>query len=191
MRERLDTWFAMYKCSASHGSSLEALGHRDPYSKETLFTRETKEALLQCKEKVQYLQDPLPLEQMYHVIKASPNSSHGLNEYLSRRGESTLEAFHLSLAHFGNTGMRDSLADNLNLTGTARHNLTIRYKLRLAAKTRDKRVRIPAAREAALPFFNHAELEFLNRLAQDAGLESQQFPFKDIEKLGSGSSQNT
>ena len=120
---------------------------------------------------------------MYHVIKASPNSSHGLNEYLSRRGESTLEAFHLALAHFGNTGMRDSLADNLNLTGTARYNLAIWYKLRLATKAQEDRVKIPAAWEAVVPFFNHSELAYLNDLAKQAGLDIGQFPFKDVETL--------
>jgi hypothetical protein len=97
----------------------------DPTSitKQTLFTPETQEAVLNCKDKAQYLQDPFPLEQMYRVIKPNPNSTHGLKEYLSKRGESNLEAFHLSLAYFGNCGMRDSLANNLNLTGTAQHNI--------------------------------------------------------------------
>ena len=127
MREKLDIWFATYKCSTSNNtdSPFEARGRRDPVTKETLFTSNTKEAVNNCKEKAKFLQDPLPLEQMYYTIDANPNSVHGLREYLARRGESTLEAFHLSLAHFGNNGMRDSLADNLNLTGTARHNISI------------------------------------------------------------------
>ena len=62
----------------------------------------TKDAIVNCKEKAQHLQDPFPLEQMYDTILPNPNSPHGLNEYLSRRGESTLESFHLMLAHFGN-----------------------------------------------------------------------------------------
>ena len=125
MRERMDTWFAMYKCSRSDDSPLEALGRLDPITKETLFTRETKDAIANCKDKAQYLQDPLPLEKMYYSIPPNPNATHGLNEYLSRKGESTLESFQLNLAHFGNIGMRESLADNLNLTGTVRHNVTI------------------------------------------------------------------
>ena len=120
---------------------------------------------------------------MYHVIKPNLNSSHGLNEYLSRRGESTLESFHLALAHFGNMGMRDSLADNLNLTGTARHNITIRYKLRLAEREEQRRSKIPAAWEGIVPFYNHSKLDFVNLLATKLGLSTQQLPFSDVEKL--------
>ena len=118
MRDRLDEWHSRFKCSASEGSA-PALGRLDPITKEPLFTAETKTVVGNCKDKCQYLQDPLPLDEMYDVIEPNPNSPHGLKEYLSRRGESNLESFHLMLAHFGNTGMRESLADNLNLTGTA------------------------------------------------------------------------
>ena len=120
MREKLEEWYQCFKCSA--GDECKACGRVDPLEQEFLFTRETKSAIQNCKQKAQFLQDPLPLEQMYDVIKPNPNSKHGLNEYLSRRGESNLEAFHLLLAHFGNSGMRRSLADTLNLTSTARYN---------------------------------------------------------------------
>jgi hypothetical protein len=129
MCQMLDDWFARFKCTASLDSNRPAMGRLDPQPKEPLFTVETKTALLNCKEKSHYLQDPLPLEQMYEVISPNPKSSHGLNEYLSRRGESNLESFHLLLAHFGNSGMRESLADNLILTKTARYNLSVRHKL--------------------------------------------------------------
>jgi len=122
MREKLEEWFVRFKCTASIGS-LPVGGRVDPITKEALFTAETKAAVSNCKESCQCLQDPLTLEEMYNVIPANQNSPHGLKEYLSRRGESNLESFHLMLAHFGNAGMRESLADNLNLTGTARYNL--------------------------------------------------------------------
>lgn len=125
MRDKLDEWFGRFKCSASEGSSMPTLGRLDPVSREPLFTPETKQAVHNCKEKCMHLQDPLPLDEMHDVILPTPGSSHGLKEYLSRRGESNLESFHLMLAHFGNTGMRESLADNLNLTGTARYNLHV------------------------------------------------------------------
>jgi len=114
--------------------------------------------LLQCKEKAECLQDPLPLNQMYAVITPSTNSPHGLNECLSRRGESSLDSFHLTLAHFGNCGMRTSLAGNLNLTGTARYNLAIRHKLRLSrtltTQNTKLRSKIPVAFETIVCFPN-------------------------------------
>jgi len=93
-----------------------------------LFTADTKAAVDNCKDKARYLSDPLPLEKMYDKILPNPNSTHQLTEYLSLRGESKLEAFHDRFAHFANCGMRASLADNLNLAGTARYNLFIRHK---------------------------------------------------------------
>jgi hypothetical protein len=95
----LDDWFVRFKCSASDGSR-DALGRLDPVSKQTLFTSETKDIVDNCKAKAMYLQDPLPLEEMYAVIMPNPNSPHGLKEYLSRRGKSNLESFHLLLSHF-------------------------------------------------------------------------------------------
>ena len=121
----LDDWFDQFKCSSSSDSSRPARGRKDPITGDTLFTSDTKGTVEECKKKSIHLQDPLPLDQMYNVIQPSPNAPHQLKEYLSRRGESCLESFHLMLAHFGNCGMLTSLADNLNLTGTARHNLAI------------------------------------------------------------------
>jgi hypothetical protein len=175
MRHNLDQWFARFKCTASDNSPLPALGRRDPISGDALFTPETKDAVTNCKEKCQYLQDPLPLDEMYDVIAPNANSPHGLNEYLSRRGESNLESFHLMLAHFGNTGMRESLADNLNLTGTARYNLHVRYKLRLA-RGATVRQKIPAGWMTVLEYFNHTELNYINQLAEKVGVSSVPFP---------------
>jgi len=125
MRAMLDDWFDRYKCSTTN-PDRPARGRLDPLTGETLFTADTKDTLKNCKDKAQCLQDPLPLDHMYAVITPSPNSAHGLNECLSRRGESSLESFPLTLAHFGNCGMRTTLADNLNLTGTARYNTVCR-----------------------------------------------------------------
>jgi len=182
MCSMLDDWFDRHKCSASDGSR-PARGRRDPFTGETLFTAETKEAIRLGKQNAKYLQDPLPLDQMYHVIQPNPNSTHQLKEYLSRRGESSLESFHLMLAHFGNCGMRTTLVDNLNLTGTARHNLMIRHKLRLTGVTPGSRKKIPAACENILPFFNHSELAHVNTVAAAAGLSPQQLPFQNVEAL--------
>ena len=75
---------------------------------------------------------------MYDKILPNPNSKHGLTEYLSKRGESKLESFHDRQANFANSGMRNSLADNLNLMGTARCNLAICHKRGLIAVANDE-----------------------------------------------------
>ena len=92
----------------------------------------------------------------------------------------------MMLAHFGNCGMRTSLADNLNLTGAARHNLAIRYKRRLISLTlenTEERKKIPAAYEDVLCFFNHAELSYVNSIAIRAGISIEDLPFKHVEEL--------
>jgi hypothetical protein len=134
------------------------------------------------------LQDPLPLDTMYDVIYPNPNSPHGLKEYLSCGGESNLESFHLLLSHFGNSGMRDSLANNLNLTGTARYNLSIRQKLRLSRmglddKTLLERSKTPAGWETVVSYFNHTELNYVNELALSAGVGKDNLPFQNVECL--------
>ena len=181
--ERLDDWFIQFKVTASEGSR-PALGRLDPTTKEPLFTSETKEAMKNCKLKAQHLQDPLPIDRMHSVTPPNPNSRQRLPECLSHRDESNLEAFHLMLAHFGNNGMRESLADNLNLTGTARHNLAIRHKMRLSRMTDEKsmteRSRTPSAWEPVVSCYNHTELEHINQMARSVGHRA---PFDHVEQL--------
>jgi len=124
----LDDWFDAFKCASSNEKHWPARGPRDPINGETLFTSETKDAINECKKKTSCSQDPLPSHLMQDVMSPSPNSTHGLNECLSRHCETCIESFHLMLAHFGNCGMRTSLADNLCLTGAARHNLSMQHK---------------------------------------------------------------
>jgi len=185
MCSMLDDWFDQFKCSSS-GDMRPARGRKDPISGDTLFNPETKGTVAECKKKATHLQDPLPLDQMHGVFHPNPNSSHQLKEHLSRRGESCLESFHLMLAHFGNCGMRTSLADNPNLTGAARHNLLIRMKRRLIGVTLENtedRKKMLAARESVIAFFNHAELNCVNQLATQAGMSSHKLPFKHVEAL--------
>jgi len=132
--QMLDDWFCKYKVTSSDPTNKPAGGRLDPDRMEPLFTSDTKPAIENCKEKACYLSDPLSLEEMYQQILPNPNSTHQLTEYLSLRGESKLEAFHDRFAHFANCGMRNSLADNLNLAGTARYNLTIRHKRCLVSR---------------------------------------------------------
>ena len=165
--------------TASFGAK-EAGGRLDPSSCQTLFTADTKEAVENCKQKAVHLADPLPLKDMYDEIPPHVNSSHGLTEYLSRRGESKLEAFHDRLSNFANSGMRATLADNLHLAGTARYNLAIRHKRSLIKNPQQERSSTPAAWEKVVPFFNHAELCYINRMAEDVGCSA---PFPNAEEL--------
>lgn len=175
----LDDWFAKYKVVATEGSR-PAGGRLDPVHLCPLFTPETKEAVGNCKEKAQFLSDPLPIGEMYDCIQPNPNSRHSLVEFLSKRGESKLESFHDRASHFANSGMRQTLADNLNLMGTARHNLQIRHKRAIINKETHERSVIPGAWEKVVSFFNHSELWYVNRLARQASLK---LPFPDAEKL--------
>ena len=195
IKQNLDEWFCKYKVTTSD-VKRPALGRLDPIHNVPLFTHDTKDAIKNCCEKAQYVPDVLPIEQMYDTIAPSPNSKHQLPEYLSRRPESKIEAFHDRLSNFGNSGMRDSLADNLNLMGTARYNLGIRHKRSFIGvaieknpsvrdeKTddiSDRRRKIPSAWEKVVPYFNHSELAYVNQMAIDLSLDP---PFPNAEPLG-------
>lgn len=188
--QMLDDWFCRYKVTSSDPENHPAGGRLDPIRMQSLFTADTKSAVENCKEKACYLSDPLPLKEMYNEILPNPNSRHQLTEYLSLRGESKLEAFHDRFAHFANCGMRDSLADSLNLAGTARYNLAIRHK-RMLVKTVDQaddgnslanpeqRRNIPAGWEKVVPFYNHSELWHINKMAAAVGC-SHPFPYAEV-----------
>jgi hypothetical protein len=133
-----------------------------------------------CKLKAEHLSDPLPLIAMYDEIPPHPNSKHGLTEYLSRCGESKLESFHDRLTHFANSGMRESLADNLCLAGTAQWNIIIRHKRSLIASSVDQRPSILVGWEKTVAFYNHSELWYVNELAAKVGLAT---PFPKAEVL--------
>ena len=79
-----------------------------------------------------------------------------------------MESFYDTLAHFANGGMQESLADNLNLTGTAQYNLVIRHKRRISrlSHMNADRAKTPPAWETTILYFNHLELAYLNKLAK-------------------------
>jgi hypothetical protein len=78
--------------------------------------------------------------------------------------------------------MRESLADNLNLTGTACYNLSVRHKLWLARiKDSTTGVKTLGAWETVVSYYNHLELEYVNDLARAAGVAN--VPFQDVEPL--------
>jgi len=177
---RLDDWFCKYKVTSSD-PNRSAQGRVDPCHNVPLFTQDTKGAAENCKEKAIHFSDPMSLDDMYDVIPPNPNSTHQLTEYLSNWGESKLEAFHDRLANFANSGMRDSLSDNLHLAGTARYNLAIRHRRRLLTlQNPDMRRVIPGAWDRVLPHFNHAELCHINKIAADVNCG---LPFPNAETL--------
>ena len=187
IKQNLDDWFCKCKLTSSDPANKPAGGRMDPVRVVALFTVDTKSAVEACKEKAKYLSDPLPLEQMYEKTLPNPNSSHQLTEFLSKRGESKLEAFHDRLAHFANSGMRERSADNLNLAGTARFNIAMRHKRRLVTTENTSnekhlldRKSIPAAWEKIVPCFNHCELWHVNNMAKSVGCPH---PFPSAEIL--------
>lgn len=189
MVQNLDDWFCPYKVTTTD-VECPARGRVCPIHGVPLFTSETKVAVENCRDKAQYLTDLLPLEEMYDCILPNPNSKHQPKEHLSKRGESKLESVNDRMSNFVNTGMRADLADSLNLMGTARFNLAIRHKRAFigigATTTPDtdtrlaQRRQIPAGWEKVLPFFNHSELQCVNKLAQAVSLAS---PFPSAEVL--------
>ena len=179
IKGKLDEFKVRYKVTASDGQPA-ARGRLDPKSGQTLFTPETHDALVNCKEKAQFLADPKPIEEMYCELPPNRNAKHGLPEFRAYRGESKLESFHDNLAHFGNCGMRESLADALNLCGTARYNRTIRHKLALLDMNPTERAQIPAGWESVAPFDNHLQLEFINKMARATGVSG---PFANVEQI--------
>jgi len=92
--QNLDDWFCKCKVTSFDPTNEPARGRLDPLRMMPLFTAETKIALEACEQKAMCLSDPLPLEEMYDELLPNPNSTHQLTEFLSKRGESKLEAFH-------------------------------------------------------------------------------------------------
>ena len=88
--QNLDDWFCKYKVTSSDPINKPAGGRLDPIKQTPLFTVDTKTAVEACKDKAKYLSDRLPLDDMYDKILPSPNSTHQLTEFLSKRGESKL-----------------------------------------------------------------------------------------------------
>jgi len=193
--QMLDDWFNKYKVTSSD-PTRPARGRLDPTRLQPLFTPDTKSVIENCKEKAKYLSDPLPLDDMHHRTLLGPKSKHQLSEYLSKRGESKLESFHDRFAHFANCGMRSTLADNLNLAGTARCNLAIRHKRHVSKIVSSENPnenlasttltitdistkKIPIGWDKVVPYFNHSELWCINNMAASVGCTTP-FPHAEV-----------
>jgi hypothetical protein len=180
----LDDWFCKYKVTAvTDPINRPARGRLDPIKGFSLFTETTKDAVENCKLKAQYLADPaIALVGHVRIHSSQSQFKASANRVFSRRGESKLESFHDRLAHFANCGMRDTLADNLNLAGTATWNLVIRHKRSLCGNftSVDERKKLPDAWDRVVPYRNHSELWYVNNLAMRVGLD---IPFPRAERL--------
>lgn len=179
MKARLDNWFIKYKFSNSQGKE-PGHGKRDSKTGKLLFTSDTKLAVENAKEKCNYVSDYLPIDQMYTAMPPTPHSTHGLNAFLSHRVESRLEGFHGPLSNFANTNTNARLADILTLTGVAQYNCHIRQKYLSIAMSNDEKKKIPAHLLEIPRYYNHSELEVVNRNAEIVGLPP---PFLDIRIL--------
>jgi hypothetical protein len=183
IRERLKGWFNRFKVHSSDPDGAPGEGRLDPNTGKKLFTPDTKGVVQECLKNAEYLQDPLPVDNMYRALLPSRFSKHGLTEYISLRVESKLEGFHDPLSHFGNSSMRSSLCDALNLAGTARYNLNIRHKIRISQQPLEVRQNMPSCWEVIPSYYNHVQLVHLNRMAVDARYPDDVVPFPFVEAL--------
>ena len=174
MKQNLVEWFNKYKVNATDPVNNPGAGKRDPKTNKTLFTMDTKSTLMLQLQHCERIIDVYPLEEMYVKIAPSPSSKHQLVEHISLRGESKLEGYHAALAHYANGGMRPELADCLNLMGTARHNVKIRFKLQVA-KAGITRETIPGYWATIPSYYDHCHLRHVNHLFELAGISQAVF----------------
>mgnify|MGYP005848719877 CR=1 FL=1 len=179
IERNLENWFIKYKVNASEGKQ-PGRGRLDPRTGKTLFTVETKTVVEEQKRNAANIGDPGKIEDMYRIIKPTVSTRHNLNEYISLRAESKLEGFHNPLSNFGNTAMRQSLCDNLNLRGTAAYNVVIRHRILMGELSDSEKPRIPSYWANYPSFDNHSLLQSVNNLAKAAGVVP---PFSNLRQL--------
>jgi hypothetical protein len=174
IRDNLQSWWIKYKVKGSEGKA-EGRGRLDPTTRKKLFTVETREAFDNALISCEYISDVLTIDEMYTTLSPSPNSTHNLREHLSHRVESRLEGFHDPLSNFGNSGMSKNIADILHLSGTSRYNASIREKLMAQKYTEDERKQVPSHYLNVPKYYNHGELDIINKNAEKAGITSPPF----------------
>ena len=149
---------------------------------EHLFTSATEKTALEQTKKAKWVVDQLSKDELYLEVTPTLRSSTGLSFFIGARGaESKLEKAHHAIAHFANTGMRHTLADFLGIAGLALYNLRIRYRHKLAELPAAKRAEVPVAFQNSPAFTNHLRLSQNNKLALQAGLDSN--VHKNVEIL--------
>jgi hypothetical protein len=173
----LHRWWCRYKVNASPG---EPPGEGRLHNGLSVFMSEMKGAVENAYKTCMHIQDLLP-DIMYTAISAAPGAVHGLTTWKGNRGESSLESFHLMVAHFGNMGMRRTLADSLCLRGTARHNLKLLWKLTALDKREGQYGRLPAHFRDTPLFYSHADLAAINKRAMYHGGKQRHSEVLDLE----------
>ena len=145
-----------------------------------LYTGQTQDTILQQYEVVQYVSDPQGMV-MYHVVPAPEGSPHGLPTYVSKRLESKLEWFHMLLAHFGNGGMTNELADALTMRGTCEDNVAIRHRgqLRMLPNRKDAGGWPHYVKDTPI-FFDHSMLAWVNGRCVELGIRPI---FHDVHRV--------
>ena len=168
IRYNMQIWWDRYKNTSSDPLNRPAGGREDPDSGKNLFTMQTKSVYEESLKKCEYLQDTLPLDEMYREELPTERQAknHNLSTYHCKRGESLLEGFHDALANFANLGMGTELADSLHHVGMARHNVERRWKLTPAAEN------MPRYFAAVPESYDHSYLDLVNALAKQAGCPS-------------------
>lgn len=185
IRDNLNSWWIKYKVKGSDGKP-EGRGRLDPKTRKKVFTYETKEAFENALISCEYISDSLAIDEIYTTLSPTPHSTHNLREHMSHRVESRLEGFHDPLSNFGNSGMSKNLADILHLAGTARYNANIREKIMSQKMSIDERKQVPAHYLNIPKYFNHAELDIINKNASKVGIETPPFVNLRIPKEDNG-----
>ena len=151
-----------------------------------ILTKRSTDVIEEQKDKVQYVSD-IPIEgyKYYDEVKAGPGSKTGLSTWMSRRLESILEKSHGRMAHYGNIGMREQLADALIMRGISEDNCKTRHQrsIKLHGKLRKKKARdnaFPDFFRECPPFVDNSLLWHLNQMSRAKG---HSIIFADVEAL--------
>jgi hypothetical protein len=122
-------WVSECKTNASEGKE-PGQGVLDAHGR-TLFSKPaTKSAYENNLVSAEGLPDVLSKADLCLAVEPSKRSKSKLTRWVGQRGvESKLEKAHHAIANYANGGMRNSLADNLSLSGIALCNLSIRERI--------------------------------------------------------------
>lgn len=156
----LRNWFDKYK------------GQKDPKTGLTLFTADTKNAFENALVSIQHVlpDGKFSHEELYETERVPKRSKSGLPRYRSLQGESTLEAFHSPLQHYGNCGMNTELADAVIMLGIQSFNAGQRRKREVNELPEEQYELIPSHLRSVPTFSNESDLFVVNAMAQKANV---------------------
>lgn len=136
-----------------------------------LFNDDTERTVNEQIKKTEYVVDQIDGDLLYTKLLPGKGSESKLDKFVGNRGvESKGEKSNHLIAHFANGNMRRSMADYLNMEGTAKMNLRIRQRRRMAELDPKGRAKVPVAFHGVPHFTNHLRLSLVNVLARKAGL---------------------